>query len=80
VSTDINEVATGCSRTVAVRMTPVRPIPPAVASKRGVPWLTVRISPSAVSSSKESTWRANEPDTWWFLPWMSAPIAPPTVT
>jgi hypothetical protein len=80
VSTDISEVSTDWSWTVAVRIIPVRPMPPVVASNRGVPRRTVRISPSAVRSSKETTWREKEPDPWWFLPWMSAPIAPPTVT
>ncbi|ARX85951.1 hypothetical protein SMD44_05420 [Streptomyces alboflavus] len=80
VSTAIRDVSTGWSRRVADRMTPVRPMPPAVASKRGLPGSTVRTVPSAVRSSREWTWRAKEPDTWWFLPWMSAPIAPPTVT
>lgn len=80
MSTDIRDVSTGRSWTVAVRIIPVRPMPPVVASNTGVPRRTVRISPSAVSSSKDSTWREKEPDTWWFLPWMSAPIAPPTVT
>jgi hypothetical protein len=27
-----------------------------------------------------STWRPIVPSTWWFLPWMSAASAPPTVT
>ena len=26
------------------------------------------------------TWRAKLPSQWWFLPWMSDAIAPPTVT
>lgn len=80
MSTDISAVSTGWSRSVAVRITPVSPMPPAVASNRGVPGATVRTRPSAVSSSSESTCRVKDPDTWWFLPWMSAPIAPPTVT
>lgn len=65
---------------VAVRMIPVSPIPPAVASNSSLPRSTIRTSPSAVSSSRASTWRENDPETWWFLPWISAPIAPPTVT
>lgn len=80
MSTDIQDVRTGWSRTVAVRITPVSPMPPAVASNSGVPGTTVRTCPSAVSSSNDSTWREKDPLTWWFLPWMSAPIAPPTVT
>src|SRR5699024_5184145 len=36
--------------------------------------------PSATSSSIRVTWLPNEPAEWWFLPWMSCPIAPPTVT
>lgn len=65
---------------VARRITPVRPIPPAVASNSALSAETVRTVPSAVSSSRSRTWRVKEPETWWFLPWMSAPIAPPTVT
>lgn len=76
----MSDVATGWNWSVADRITPVSPRPPAVASKRRVPGRTVRIEPSAVSTSMARTCRENEPETCWFLPWMSAPIAPPTVT
>ncbi|CAM5447240.1 hypothetical protein STANM309S_05646 [Streptomyces tanashiensis] len=76
----MREVSTGSSRRVAERITPVRPRPPVVASKSGVPGRTVRIPPSAVRSSSAVTCRPKEPEPWWFLPWMSAAIAPPTVT
>ena len=62
-------------------MTPVRPSAPAVpqnssGSDSGV---TVTV-PFGVCSVKDSTWLAKLPSKWWFLPWMSAAIAPPTVT
>ncbi len=62
---------------------PVRPMPPVVArksSRSGPSGVSVRICPSAVSRSSDSTWRVNVPCVWWLPPWMSAPIAPPTVT
>lgn len=80
VSTDIREVSTGRSASVADRMTPVSPSPPAVASNRSVPGSTVRTVPSAVSRSRERTCRVKEPALGWLRPWTSAPIAPPTVT
>ncbi len=36
--------------------------------------------PVGVARRKDSTWLHHEPFLWWFLPWMSAAIAPPTVT
>ena len=36
--------------------------------------------PSASCSQVASTWFPKLPSTWWFFPWMSAAIAPPTVT
>ena len=36
--------------------------------------------PSARSSDRRATLEPNEPSTWWFLPWMSLAMAPPTVT
>ena len=70
-----------------LRITPVRPLPPTVAQKRVPcgssevpPGSRVRIRPSATSSSMRMTWLPNDPAEWWFLPWMSWPIAPPTVT
>lgn len=76
-------VSVGVISIVARRMMPVRPLPPTVAQNRsesgpaGVRW---RTSPLAVSSSIERTWLPKLPALWWFLPWMSQPIAPPTVT
>ncbi len=57
-------------------------MPPTVAQKSSDsssgPQVTTR--PSATSSSTRRMWSANEPSTWWFLPWMSQAMAPPTVT
>ena len=39
-----------------------------------------RPTPFGVCSTNDSTWLAKLPSTWWNLPWMSAAIAPPTVT
>ena len=64
-------------------MMPVRPLPPTVAQNSvgsGSPGVRWRTSPSAVSSSIERTWLPKLPALWWFLPWMSQAIAPPTVT
>ncbi len=36
--------------------------------------------PSAVSRSNDTTWLPKLPALWWFLPWMSEPMAPPIVT
>ena len=62
-------------------MMPVRPIPPAVAQKRSgsdagdTVWV-----PVGVTRVSSTTWEQKLPSTWWFLPWMSAAMAPPTVT
>ena len=63
-------------------ITPVRPMPPSVASNRpfGEPGSSVCSSPSALISPIASTWLPNVPAVPWFLPWMSLAIAPPTVT
>ena len=63
-------------------MTPVRPIPPTVAqnSSGRTSGDVSTIDPSASSSRSRSTLEPNEPSTWWFLPWMSLAMAPPTVT
>lgn len=79
VETEINGVATRFRRRVAERITPVSPRPPVVASKRAVPGVTVRTSPSAVRSSSASTCRASEPAPGWSRPCTSEAIAPPTV-
>jgi hypothetical protein len=82
VSTLTREVPTRLSCTVARTISPVRPMPPAVAQKRpGSDWLvTVRGSPLGSTRSTDRTCRAKLPATWWFLPCTSAAIAPPTVT
>ena len=58
-------------------------MPPTVAqnsSDSGPSGVSVRISPSAVARSIDRTWLPKLPLVWWFLPWTSAPIAPPIVT
>ncbi len=82
VSTRTRDVATRRSCTVARRMSPVSPMPPAVAqNSAGSPSLvTVRGSPPGSSRSNDRTCRAKLPATWWFLPCTSAAMAPPTVT
>src|SRR5262245_37193485 len=68
---------------VARRMMPVSPLPPTVAqnnSDSGPSGVSALISPSAVSRSIDRTWLPKLPALWWFLPWMSQAIAPPTVT
>ena len=82
VSTSRRAVCTFVRATVARRMMPVSPIPPAVAQNSSglASGATRRTWPSAISRSKERTCRAKLPARWWFLPWMSAAIAPPTVT
>ena len=82
VSTRSRDVATRLSWTVADTMSPVRPMPPAVAQNRaGSPCgVTVRSSPLGSSRSNDGTWAAKLPATWWFLPCTSAAMAPPTVT
>ena len=82
VSTLTREVATRLSWITARTMSPVRPMPPAVAqnssgSDRPV---TVRSSPPGSTMSADRTCRAKLPATWWFLPCTSAAMAPPTVT
>ena len=63
-------------------MTPVRPMPPAVAQNTaGLPaGVTRTSSPPGSSRSSQRTCRAKLPARWWFLPCTSAAIAPPTVT
>ncbi len=82
VSTEHRLVSMRSSRTVASRMTPVSPMPPTVAQnssgRRSGPSSTTE--PSASSSDRRCTWLPNDPSTWWFLPWMSLAMAPPTVT
>jgi hypothetical protein len=70
-------------RTRARTTIPVRPIPAIVAQNRSLSspdGVSVRMDPSAVSRSSASTWLPKLPCEWWFLPWMSAPMAPPIVT
>ena len=66
---------------VAVVTTPVRPMPPAVAQKRAGSDEADRVTvPVGVTNVISRTWEQKLPSTWWFLPWMSAAMAPPTVT
>ncbi len=60
----------------------MRPIPPTVAqnSSRRSSGPVSTIEPSARSSVRRVTLDPNDPSTWWFLPWMSLAMAPPTVT
>ena len=66
---------------VARVITPVRPMPPAVAQNRSGSDVgdTVTV-PVGVTSVISRTWEQKLPSRWWFLPWMSAAMAPPTVT
>ena len=82
VSTRTREVATRFSWIVAATMSPVSPMPPAVAqnSDGSDCSVTVRVSPSGVTICSDRTCRAKLPATWWFLPCTSAAMAPPTVT
>src|SRR6185437_7632620 len=68
---------------VARSTIPVRPLPPTVAqnsSASSPSGAMVRTVPSAMSRSIDRTWLPKLPALWWFLPWMSQAIAPPTVT
>src|SRR5664280_1835657 len=66
---------------VASVMTPVRPMPPAVAQKRSGSEAGERVTfPVGVTRVISRTWEQKAPSMWWFFPWMSAAIAPPTVT
>ena len=82
VSTSSWLVSIGFRRMVASRTMPVRPMPPAVAQNRSGSWLGVIrcLPPAGVTMVMASTWLHQEPARWWFLPWMSLAIAPPTVT
>ena len=80
VSTLKYAVSTWCSRNVARTTTPVRPMPATVAQNRSSSGVSSWTPPSAVTSVSRRTWLPKLPTTWWALPWMSAPIAPPTVT
>ena len=86
VSTDMRLVSTGSRRSVASSTIPVSPIPPTVAQNSST-WPgsaadgpTSTTEPSASRSRSDSTDEPNEPSRWWFLPWMSLAMAPPTVT
>ena len=81
VSTRMVALWTGSSCNVASTTIPVRPMPPAVAQNRsGSPWGETSTRPVGVDSDRRVTYEQNEPSRWWFLPWMSAAMAPPTVT
>ena len=80
-------VSVGVILMVARKMMPVRPMPPIVAqnsaafgSLRPPLGVSVRTLPSAVSRSNDTTWLPKLPALWWFLPWISEPMAPPIVT
>ena len=76
-------VSVGVIAMVARRMIPVSPLPPTVAQNRSEDspsGVMVRTWPSAVSRSMARTWLPKLPALWWFLPWMSQAMAPPTVT
>ena len=56
-------------------------MPPAVAQNRSGSESGVTVwVPVGVTRVIERTWEQKLPSTWWFFPWMSAAIAPPTVT
>ena len=80
-STSIHDVSIGIRRRVALTTTPVIPIPPAVAQNRSASLSgdTVKV-PAGVTSVISTTWRAKLPSRWWFFPWTSAAMAPPTDT
>ena len=82
VSTDSSAPVTARRRIRAQRITPVSPMPPTVAANRSrsLPGSSSSTSPPEVSSPSASTWAPKVPVLPWFLPWMSAAIAPPTVT
>jgi hypothetical protein len=85
VSTVTRELSTLLSWMLARVMKPVRPMPPAVAQNSSGSESLVTVCGAVCSAlgnrmSKLVTWLANDPATWWFLPWTSAAIAPPTVT
>ena len=81
LSTSIHDVSIGINRNVALTTTPVRPRPPAVAqnSSASCSGDTVH-APVGVTSVIRTTCLAKLPSRWWFFPWTSAAIAPPTVT
>ena len=59
------------------------PLPPTVAQNSGAlgpSGAMVCTWPSAISRSIDRTWFPKLPALWWFLPWMSQPMAPPMVT
>ena len=81
LSTSSIDVSMGRRRSVASLITPVSPMPPAVPQNRSgsCSGPTTNV-PFGAWSVNDSTWLAKLPSTWWPLPWMSAAIAPPTVT
>ncbi len=80
-STCIHDVSIGSRRSVARTTMPVSPMPPAVAQNSSASSSGVTILvPVGVASTMLVTCRAKLPSQWWFLPWMSDAIAPPTLT
>ena len=63
-------------------MMPVKPRPPTVAQNSSGLSVGVRVvtSPPLSWIVMAWTWAPQVPSVWWFFPWMSDPIAPPTVT
>ncbi len=81
VSTRIQALSTRRMVTRARVTTPVSPMPPALAQKSsGSASGPASWTPVGVLSVIADTWRQKLPSRWWFLPWTSAAIAPPTVT
>jgi len=69
------------SRSTADVTMPVEPHPPAVAQNRsGSTSGPTVLAPVGVTRRSEATCSQNAPSRWWFLPWTSAAMAPPTVT
>jgi len=77
----MSELSIGSSRIVTSVTTPVSPSAPAVVQKTScsVSGVATTVSLGA-RRVNDRTWLAKLPSTWWFLPWMSAASAPPTVT
>ncbi len=68
------------SRISAQVISPVRPSPPTVAWNSASSGTQTIRSPLERRSSSRVTWAPNVPARWWFLPWMSFAMAPPTET
>jgi len=86
VSTRIHALSTRRRSIAACVITPVRPSPPTVAQNSSTVCGSCpvgesrRTVPVPSTRSSQRMCRPIAPSTWWFLPWTSAAIAPPTVT